>query len=279
MGGYLRNQEDTVPVPATKAKASAWMSMASRMPSSARQSASSSVASDGDTAVTANASAPRVRWAIAASRYFSATPGRATASLRYPEDVVVWAGSAAERSAVNAEIVFVGYGSKAPEYNWDDFKGVDVRGKTIVVLVNDPQVPDAGKPGECLLPVVAQRTVRRRHHTHVHPNRRHAAESHDLALLERAVAWLAAQDGVASVITGATTPEQVRAAVESLRVPHAGNPEGGGWVTVSLGVATALARAGDDVLVGTQVRGDDLRVTQIVNGNKGVHVMMEKTYL
>jgi Zn-dependent M28 family amino/carboxypeptidase len=38
----------------------------------------------------------------------------------------------------NAPIVFVGYGVSAPERNWDDFKGQDVRGKVIVVLVNDP---------------------------------------------------------------------------------------------------------------------------------------------
>jgi Zn-dependent M28 family amino/carboxypeptidase len=67
--------------------------------------------------------------------------GRATATLRYPQDVVVWAGSAAERSAVDAEIVFVGYGSAAPEFNWDDFKGMDLRGKVLMVLVNDPPAP------------------------------------------------------------------------------------------------------------------------------------------
>ena len=38
----------------------------------------------------------------------------------------------------NVPIVFVGYGVSAPERNWDDFKGQDVRGKVIVVLVNDP---------------------------------------------------------------------------------------------------------------------------------------------
>jgi Zn-dependent M28 family amino/carboxypeptidase len=42
----------------------------------------------------------------------------------------------------NSGIVFVGYGVVAPEYGWDDFKGVDVRGKTIVMLVGDPPVPD-----------------------------------------------------------------------------------------------------------------------------------------
>jgi len=43
---------------------------------------------------------------------------------------------------VNSDIVFVGYGVEAPEYQWDDFKGMDVTGKTIVILVNDPPVPD-----------------------------------------------------------------------------------------------------------------------------------------
>src|SRR5688572_32051983 len=44
----------------------------------------------------------------------------------------------------NSEIVFVGYGVVAPEYGWDDYKGVDVRGKTILMLINDPQVRAAG---------------------------------------------------------------------------------------------------------------------------------------
>ncbi len=40
----------------------------------------------------------------------------------------------------NSELVFAGYGVQAPEYNWDDFKGIDVKGKTLIVLVNDPPV-------------------------------------------------------------------------------------------------------------------------------------------
>jgi Zn-dependent M28 family amino/carboxypeptidase len=67
--------------------------------------------------------------------------GRATATLRYPDDVVVWAGSAAESSAARGELVFVGYGSTAPEYKWNDFKDADVRGKILLVLVNDPPAP------------------------------------------------------------------------------------------------------------------------------------------
>lgn len=46
----------------------------------------------------------------------------------------------------NSEIVFVGYGVVAPEYGWDDYKDVDVRGKTILMLVNDPAVPDPANP-------------------------------------------------------------------------------------------------------------------------------------
>jgi len=38
----------------------------------------------------------------------------------------------------NSDLVFVGYGVVAPEYGWDDYKGVDVRGKTILMLINDP---------------------------------------------------------------------------------------------------------------------------------------------
>jgi hypothetical protein len=46
----------------------------------------------------------------------------------------------------DSDIVFIGYGCVAPEYGWDDFKGVDVRGKTVIVLVNDPPVPDPKDP-------------------------------------------------------------------------------------------------------------------------------------
>lgn len=73
----------------------------------------------------------------------AAVTGKATAQLRYPDDIVVWAGSTAQQSGANAPIVFVGYGATAPEYKWDDFKSVDVRGKILLVLVNDPPAPAA----------------------------------------------------------------------------------------------------------------------------------------
>lgn len=67
--------------------------------------------------------------------------GKAAMSLRYPDDVVIWAGSAADKSAAKAEIIFAGYGAVAPEYKWNDFKNVDVKGKILLVLVNDPPAP------------------------------------------------------------------------------------------------------------------------------------------
>jgi Zn-dependent M28 family amino/carboxypeptidase len=74
-----------------------------------------------------------------------AAGGKASGALRYPQEVVVWPGSATERSAANAEIVFVGYGAAAPEFRWDDFKGMDLKGKILMVLVNDPPAPQ-GEP-------------------------------------------------------------------------------------------------------------------------------------
>jgi hypothetical protein len=48
----------------------------------------------------------------------------------------------------DSDIVFVGYGVTAPEYGWDDYKGLDVKGKTIVMLINDPAVPSPSNPNE-----------------------------------------------------------------------------------------------------------------------------------
>src|ERR671912_913070 len=68
-------------------------------------------------------------------------------SLDFPKDYVAVSRRFIPESKVeNSDIVFVGYGVEAPEYGWDDYKGVDVRGKTIVMLINDPAVPDATDP-------------------------------------------------------------------------------------------------------------------------------------
>jgi Zn-dependent M28 family amino/carboxypeptidase len=69
--------------------------------------------------------------------------GSGPATLRWRDDVVAWTKRVTEEVKIDAsEMVFVGYGVQAPEYGWDDYKGVDVAGKTLVMLVNDPPVPD-----------------------------------------------------------------------------------------------------------------------------------------
>lgn len=66
-----------------------------------------------------------------------------------PRDCVIWSRRLTPRTEVkDSDVVFVGYGIVAPEYQWDDFKDVDVRGKTILVLVNDPPVPDPNDPSK-----------------------------------------------------------------------------------------------------------------------------------
>ncbi|HEX8697423.1 MAG TPA: M28 family metallopeptidase [Myxococcaceae bacterium] len=67
------------------------------------------------------------------------TGGAAPLELDNRQDVVVWNRRLTEWTALTeSELVFVGYGVNAPELGWDDFKGLDVTGKTLVVLVNDP---------------------------------------------------------------------------------------------------------------------------------------------
>ncbi|HXH05217.1 MAG TPA: M28 family metallopeptidase [Vicinamibacterales bacterium] len=67
--------------------------------------------------------------------------GASALDLRYKEDFVAWTRRVTDTVSLDAsELVFAGYGVEAPEFQWDDFKGTDVAGKTIVVLVNDPPV-------------------------------------------------------------------------------------------------------------------------------------------
>jgi Zn-dependent M28 family amino/carboxypeptidase len=67
--------------------------------------------------------------------------------LRWRDDVVAWTKHVAAGARLdNSELVFVGYGVVAPEYDWDDYKGLDVKGKTLVMLVGDPPVSDPVDP-------------------------------------------------------------------------------------------------------------------------------------
>jgi hypothetical protein len=75
--------------------------------------------------------------------------GDKTIDLKYPGDFV--ASSARLQPDINidnSDVVFVGYGVVAPEYGWDDFKDVDVRGKTLLMLIGDPPVGDPKDPSK-----------------------------------------------------------------------------------------------------------------------------------
>jgi Zn-dependent M28 family amino/carboxypeptidase len=67
--------------------------------------------------------------------------GKASMTLAYPGDVVVGPGGATDSSVARGELVFVGFGAQAPEYKWDDYKGESMKGKVLLVLVNDPPAP------------------------------------------------------------------------------------------------------------------------------------------
>ena len=68
-----------------------------------------------------------------------AVSGKKKAVLRYPDDAIIWTSRATERiNLKKVEYVFCGFGINAPEYGWNDYEGIDVKGKIVVVMVNDP---------------------------------------------------------------------------------------------------------------------------------------------
>ena len=87
-------------------------------------------------------------------RPLTVTGHGSNATFTWKDEVVAWTRHVADSASLdNSELVFVGYGVTAPEFGWNDFKDLDVKGKTIVVLVNDPQVPvaaDATKLDEAI---------------------------------------------------------------------------------------------------------------------------------
>ncbi|GMV20110.1 MAG: hypothetical protein AMXMBFR57_00590 [Acidimicrobiia bacterium] len=79
---------------------------------------------------------------------FTVRQGGRSRQLRVLGDVVPFSTRVTDTVSLdNSEMVFVGYGIQAPEFNWDDYKGVDVKGKTILMLVNDPPIPGNGPAG------------------------------------------------------------------------------------------------------------------------------------
>lgn len=65
-------------------------------------------------------------------------------TLQYLEDFVAATRRVQDQVSIrNSELVFAGYGIIAPEYHWNDYKGLDVKGKTVIVLINDPGFADS----------------------------------------------------------------------------------------------------------------------------------------
>ncbi len=74
---------------------------------------------------------------------FSLVPARGDArNLKNLDEYVAMDQTQQSKSSVNADIIYVGYGIEAPEYQWDDYKGADVRGKVLLMLVNEPDSND-----------------------------------------------------------------------------------------------------------------------------------------
>jgi Zn-dependent M28 family amino/carboxypeptidase len=74
---------------------------------------------------------------------FSLVPSQGTEMPLKPlDEYVAYDQTQQPESDVDADIMFVGYGIEAPEYKWDDYKGVDVRGKVLLMMVNEPPSED-----------------------------------------------------------------------------------------------------------------------------------------
>jgi Zn-dependent M28 family amino/carboxypeptidase len=86
---------------------------------------------------------PLVGITTLAETQFSLAPKHGAAMHLKPlDEYVAYDQTQQAQSDVDAEIVYVGYGIEAPEYNWDDYKGVDVSGKVLLMLVNEPPSDD-----------------------------------------------------------------------------------------------------------------------------------------
>ena len=91
---------------------------------------------------------PMIHTQLKAPVNVSVSQGGQVVPLRFPDDVYLGTVRPVDQVRIdNAPMVFVGYGVTAPERGWDDFKGVDLKGKVAVMLVNDPDFEaSAGEP-------------------------------------------------------------------------------------------------------------------------------------
>jgi Zn-dependent M28 family amino/carboxypeptidase len=165
--------------------------------------------------------------------------GGASVTPKFGPEIVYAAGVAKAEQAFDAPVVFVGFGIDAPEYRWNDYKDVDLRGKVLLMLVNEP-APTAAEPG--------------------------LFDGPNLSSYGR---WttkfeMAARHGAAGVLLIHTTPSAtygwsvVRPSWESERFSLAKGPEATslqGWVTEDL--ARAMAKQGGQDLDALRARAQD----------------------
>jgi Zn-dependent M28 family amino/carboxypeptidase len=72
-----------------------------------------------------------------------------TMDLKFPDDFVASSARLQPEIKIDkSDLIFVGYGVVAPEYGWDDYKNVDVKGKTLLMLIGDPPIPDPKAPSK-----------------------------------------------------------------------------------------------------------------------------------
>jgi Zn-dependent M28 family amino/carboxypeptidase len=86
---------------------------------------------------------PMVGTMLAPETRFSFVPAKGSPrDLKFLSEYTAYDETQQTESNVNADIIYVGYGIQAPEYQWDDYKGVDVTGKVLLMLVNEPPSDD-----------------------------------------------------------------------------------------------------------------------------------------
>ena len=85
---------------------------------------------------------PMVGFQLHGDKNIEFTKNGKSLSLDYGSEFVMETALQVETVSVDEEIIYMGYGVQAPEYDWDDYKGIDVTGKVLLMLVNDPPSDD-----------------------------------------------------------------------------------------------------------------------------------------
>src|SRR6266852_5369343 len=181
-------------------------------------------------------------------------------SLAYRDQFVAWAERPEADISTTSDVVFVGYGIRAPEWQWDDYKGADLRGKVLLMLVNDPGLVDSTVFLGKILTYYGRWTYK----------------------LEEAARQGAAGAIVIHTTESATYPwEVVRGSwsVEQFKLdqPHSPSIAFAGWVTEA-NARTALSKAGLnlDSLTRTAARRDFRPIPTGITASVGVHSALRR---